>query len=324
MRADNSTNVRTNQDRELKAPGWLRGGMRFLGSVAPPLAARAGEALFLLPPRHRAPQREQEALATGSELRVAFEGGSLRAWEWGSGPAVLLMHGWAGRGGQLAPFVEPLVAAGFRAVAFDGPGHGGSSGLLASVPHFAAALQAVADRVGGASAVIAHSMGAPATAVAVRHGLQLDAAVFVAPPRNPAGFFDGFQRALDLPGGVARGVRQRLERRFGAGLEEFDVARMAPDAAPALLVIHDEGDLEVPWSDGATIAGARPAGRLRTTQGLGHRRILRDPGVVSAAAAFVRGAARRCHGCERPARASYCPQCEVSIELFDVDARLAA
>ena len=56
-----------------------------------------------------------------------------------------------------------------------------------------------------------------------------------------------------------------------------------------LLVFHDRDDAEVPWSDGAAIAGAWPGARLVTTAGLGHRRILRDERVVSQAVAFVKG-----------------------------------
>jgi len=40
---------------------------------------------------------------------------------------VLLVHGWGGRGAQLASFVEPLVARGFSVLTFDAPGHGASA-----------------------------------------------------------------------------------------------------------------------------------------------------------------------------------------------------
>ncbi|MGZ5446135.1 MAG: alpha/beta hydrolase [Thermoanaerobaculia bacterium] len=49
-----------------------------------------------------------------------------RAWSWGEGPAVLLVHGWGGHAAQFQSFVEPLVRAGFRAIAFDAPSHGSS------------------------------------------------------------------------------------------------------------------------------------------------------------------------------------------------------
>jgi hypothetical protein len=57
-------------------------------------------------------------------------------------------------------------------------------------------------------------------------------------------------------------------------------------------VVHDEGDLEVPWQDGKTYAEAWPDSRLLTTRGLGHRRILREPEVMAAVAGFFSGSSK--------------------------------
>ena len=54
-----------------------------------------------------------------------------------------------------------------------------------------------------------------------------------------------------------------------------------------LIVFHDEGDREVPWDAGAAIARRARRGRLVTTSGLGHVRILRDREVVEEAVDFL-------------------------------------
>ena len=56
----------------------------------------------------------------------------------------------------------------------------------------------------------------------------------------------------------------------------------------ALLVFHDHDDREVPFAHGDRLAATWPDAELRTTEGLGHRRILRDPDVLAEAVAFVR------------------------------------
>ena len=56
--------------------------------------------------------------------------------------------------------------------------------------------------------------------------------------------------------------------------------------APAL-VIHDRDDHSVPWQQGKIIANAWPGARFMKTAGLGHGRILRDTGVVTAAVDFI-------------------------------------
>ena len=57
-------------------------------------------------------------------------------------------------------------------------------------------------------------------------------------------------------------------------------------ALPALIV-HDRGDAEIPYQDGVDTAAAWPGAELLTTEGLGHRLILRDPEVVERATRFV-------------------------------------
>ena len=54
-----------------------------------------------------------------------------------------------------------------------------------------------------------------------------------------------------------------------------------------LLVIHDEQDEDVPAADGAAIARAASYATLVLTEGLGHRGVMRDPGIVARAVAFL-------------------------------------
>jgi len=53
-----------------------------------------------------------------------------------------------------------------------------------------------------------------------------------------------------------------------------------------LLVVHDTKDAEVPITNGHVYARA-PYARLLVTDGLGHRRILRDLHVVDASVRFI-------------------------------------
>ncbi len=264
----------------------LRAGLSLAGALAPPLAARAAARLFLTPPRYAPPAGEREALERGEPFEVPMGRGRLRAWRFGDGPPVLLVHGWGGRGGQMTSLVPAVVAAGLSAVTFDGPGHGGSSGRLASVPHFADAVAAMAAGT-GARAGLGHSMGAAGLALAMIRGLPIEAAVFVAPPRSPDGYVTRFSRAMGLGPAAEARLRAALARRLGIDPGALDLPRMAGGMEAPLLVLHDREDREVPWSDGAAIAASWKAARLVTTAGLGHRRILRDAPAAREAAAFL-------------------------------------
>lgn len=265
----------------------LRLGFRTLGRAAPrPAAALAGR-LFGSPPRHRTSEAERRALAVARPGRVEIPGGSVATWTWGKGPAVLLAHGWGSRGARMRSFVEPLAAAGHSVVAFDAPGHGDSSGRTSSLPQFALAIGAVARAAGGIEAAVAHSMGCPSVAFAMTRGLTLRRAVFLAPAANPGAYTERFAEVLEIPPGVIEAMKRRFEKRYRMRWEELDLARAAPGLAADLLVIHDRDDGEVPWSNGAAIAAAWPGAKLVTTEGLGHTRLVHDPGVVARAVAFL-------------------------------------
>ena len=60
-------------------------------------------------------------------------------------------------------------------------------------------------------------------------------------------------------------------------------------ATPPLLIVHDRNDQETSWDASRALAKTWPDTRLLTTTGLGHNRILANPGVVAAAVAFLRG-----------------------------------
>src|SRR5262249_43937268 len=162
-----STNVRA----KTAYRGWKR-LFGILSGVAPPAAAWAADRLFMTPPRLEAPLEERLALAKARRFHVPFKRGDLTAWFWAgepagpARPAVLLVHGWGGRTGQLAPIAEHLGREGFAAVGFDAPAHGESRGRVTNLVEFADAIDAVAGAFGPVAGTVAHSMGGAAAVIA--------------------------------------------------------------------------------------------------------------------------------------------------------------
>ena len=268
---------------------------RLLERLAPGLGARWAESLWFRVPPARG--RHQRLAPPGRPFRVPVLGATVAGETWGEGPAVYLVHGWGGWRGQLDALVAPLTAAGYRVVAFDAPSHGdsdpGPEGPgRSSVLELAAALAAVAAAHGPAAAVVAHSLGATATAFAMRDGLAADRAVFVSPMADPLPYTRAFAARLGFGERVRARLVDRIERRVAMPMSAFSVPAVAGQiATPPLLLVHDRLDSETGWSDSAAIARAWPAARLVTTSGLGHRRILRDPAVVAEVTGFLTAAA---------------------------------
>lgn len=296
----NSTIVRAARRRPLPTRARVaRAGLRVVVPHAPSLAAAWAERLFLTAARHRRPAWEADALATAwSHARVPYAGAWLPTWTWGEAhlPSVVLVHGWEGRGSQLAAFVEPLLRAELRVVAFDAPGHGDAPSGRASVVEHARAVAAVAAWAGSVHAVVGHSVGGAAALLATRFGLAADRFALVAAPARPARFADAFARMLALPPDVRDALIARLERRYGIPMRDLDARIDASRLRAPLLVVHDGDDPVVPFAEGASIAGAARDAEIVETAGLGHRRILRSPRVVDAVVRFVTAGAPARHG----------------------------
>lgn len=295
----NETNGRTLIARELLALG---------DAMAPKLVGSWAAARFFSPARRRRPAWEAAVLASGRRGAVRAPEGSLPTWTWGAGPSVVLVHGWEGRGSQLGAVVDTLVAGGRSVVAFDAPGHGDAPGRTASVIELARALTLVATQTPDVEAIVAHSLGAAATMVALARADLARKAVFVAPPLAAAPWADGFARRVGLPERVERAFRRGLVERLGVPVETIDARVLRPLGAVDLLVVHDATDREVPVELGREVASAW-GGRLVETRGLGHRRILRSPRLADEVVAFLSG------------RAPEGPQAELEGELFHRERR---
>jgi pimeloyl-ACP methyl ester carboxylesterase len=281
----NSTIVRSN--REPWFLPLIRLGHRALSALAPSAAAERAERLFLTPPRLPRPSAEVALLASARSRPRCAGARQVEVFTWGAGPRVLLVHGWGGRGTQLGPFVAPLVARGFSVVTYDAPGHGASDTGPVTIPEMVTALRQVAAAHGAVAGLIAHSMGAAVATRAFYEGLQVGAAVFVGPASDLSDAANRFTGALGFSRSVEEQMRQRIEHRVDAPWSTFEATALAPALRTPLLVIHDRADAEVPWQHGMALARAWPGAEPLLTDGLGHRRILRDPDVIATTTAFL-------------------------------------
>jgi pimeloyl-ACP methyl ester carboxylesterase len=231
----------------------------------------------------------------GSPFEVRPRGRAIRGWTWGEGPVVYLVHGWSGHAEQLQPLVRHLLDQGLKVVAFDGLSHGhsdpGVHGAGSSdAVELGRSLDAVAARFGPARAIVAHSMGALSTLLALRDGwLSTERLVLIAPVEGVPDFLERFRELLRFGRRTERRLVARAERRTGYAVDDLDVALLGHhlDSRPDLLVIHDLGDKETPHAPSARLVAGWPGAELYSTVGLGHRRILMDAAVGGTVARFA-------------------------------------
>ncbi len=284
----NSTNV-----RNAVRFGWARLAVAVASVVSRERAIEVAARLFTSPPRHAHTVRELEFLASGTRFDVATRDARLAAWRFGAAdrPAVILSHGWGGRGAQLRSFVPALLESGYQVVLFDHAAHGLSDGREATLVHFVKGLEAVATHVEAQGArvagIVAHSLGAAAAGAWLNQTRREMRVVLIAPPTSLERYSSFFARRLGIRESIRRAMQERFERRLGFRWSEFELPQSVATMRAAALVIHDAADEDVAFASGLALARAWRGARFVRTQGLGHRAILRDPGVVRDAADFI-------------------------------------
>src|SRR5438128_6726232 len=199
--------------------------------LSPDLAGAWAERLFLTPPTPEHPVASALDLIDARSSILQHKGRHVVTWRWGSrdAPAVLLVHGWGGNAAQMRAFVFPLLSAGLRVVAYDQPAHGVSEGRLTGLPDFADVLAEVAWHHGDVRAVIGHSLGATAAAMAhAWNKTDVGKFVLVSPPSDMLGYSRRFARWHWMPEPLRRSMQAAIEERYGVRWEELELARVAP------------------------------------------------------------------------------------------------
>jgi pimeloyl-ACP methyl ester carboxylesterase len=245
---------------------------------------------FFTPGKYEVKSTAQAILERGTNLRIPFTGGELAVTTWGEGPAVLLLHGWGGARAQMTGFVDPLLAAGYRVVAYDQPAHGESDGKMTNMLEIAPSMDLIAQQEGNFHAIIAHSLGTLVASYALVHRSF--------PPPARLAYFGSFNRLMvslprfqvlaGLPDAVIEGFRLMIYEKFGQAVVNSIVNELlAPQNPIPALMFHDKGDEVTPIEDSRSIAQAWKHAQLIETEGLGHRGALQSDAIHEQVVKFL-------------------------------------
>src|SRR5688572_19381239 len=160
-----------------KADTTLPPGQTFTaGTTQPPWASAAsflplvyralpGVSCRVLSDRFLLPWKRLPGLKGSERTSVRVDGQTASFEVTGSGPLVILAHGWSGASGQFADLRQRLLGAGFRVATFDAPAHGSSPGRTTSAAQFMRVIEHIARVHGPTHTVVGHSLGALAASM---------------------------------------------------------------------------------------------------------------------------------------------------------------
>ncbi len=242
-------------------------------------------------------------------MQIIVQGLAVSYEEQGSGPGILLLHGW---GSNLRVFdgITAAMADAFRVVRFDWPGFGGSQTPPPTwgIQEFAAFTKAFCDKIGLLpQAIIGHSMGGQ---VAVRlvgsqllqpTHLVLIGAAAVRPARSlrTNSYMLAAKTGKLLLGKTALGARLRKRLYASAGTEDYlgthgmqeiygrivnpreDQRELARNIKIPALLIWGDRDQDTPLERARLLEAAIPDARLEVVPGAGHYVMLDASPVVT-------------------------------------------
>ena len=276
--------------QRLLVPSYILSISRILTTISPFLASRFAARLFLSPFRYKLPEREKEMdkESIQNEVMVPSMNRSIITYEYGkSEKKVLLVHGWSGRGTQLAKIAEALKEQGYMCVSFDAPGHGKAEGKMSMMPFFIKAVHHLDEQYGPFDAVIGHSLGGMSSLRAIREGMKTDKLVIIGTANNISEITRHFAQNMKMNNKVARKMKTYLDNRFNEDMDVLSGGESAKYVKTPTLVIHDEEDVDVKVNSAHEIHEELENSELLITSGLGHRRILGNKEVINKITTFI-------------------------------------
>jgi len=209
-------------------------------------------------------------------------------WCAGRGPAVLLVHGWASCGNQMAGPAQALLDKGYKVIWLDAPAHGLSTGWQTNLFECAEAITEIHKREGDFEALVAHSFGVPCSLYAMKRGLVTNKLIAISTPATASGLIDKFCKIIKANKKTHQSINARMNTFIG-DLTMSDIAAedMAREIDQECLVIHDKHDRMIRSREGLAVQKNLRHSEFMLTQRLGHNRILKDPQVISRCVEFI-------------------------------------
>lgn len=276
--------------QRLLVPRYILFISRILTKFSPFLASRFAARLFLSPFRYKLPKREKEMDENSKQTRVMVPSinREIVVYEYGaSSRKILLVHGWSGRGTQLAKIAKHLKEKGYSIVSFDAPGHGKAPGKISMMPFFIKSIHFLEKRYGPFEAIIGHSLGGMSTLKAINEGVVTKKIVLIGTANSVTRISRDFAITMNMNLKVAELMKSYLDKKFGENMEKYSGGISAKGVKIPVLIIHDEKDVDVPVKDAYELHNNLTNSDLLITKDLGHRRILGNEKVINKITTFI-------------------------------------
>jgi predicted alpha/beta hydrolase family esterase len=217
---------------------------------------------------------------------------------------IICVHGWEGRGTNFYKFIPKLTSKGFRVLAPDFPMHGKTSGTETGCHAFGFSLNCILNYIKVPAILLVHSLGNGAACTNYyisdeKTRNQIKGFIGIGVPDKFSDYIRNFGNMMGLDDYTNNLFLEKNSERLGIDIKYFVVSDTIKNFNYPCLIVHDDKDKEVSieWAINSSKyiqqkyqtykIGDKEYPCLHKTSGLGHRRILRDDGVVDTVVDFI-------------------------------------
>lgn len=238
----------------------------------PKTVAKKAFDIFSTVRKGRVLPHQKEYLDNAKLEEVQMENHRLQTYAWkGSKETVLLVHGWESNTWRWHKLIEKLQKADYHIIAFDGPGHGYSSGTHLYVPLYAEALNKMLLKY-NPTVVIGHSVGGMTVLFNefVHPNSKIEKIVTIGSPSEFDEILTHYRNLLSLNSRVMSALKTYVKERFNFTPKEFSSARFVANNSKQGLLFHDKLDTITPYHASVSVQKHWKGSQLVSTQGFGH------------------------------------------------------
>ncbi len=240
---------------------------------APLAAGKLALDFFRTPRRGRLRPTDEEFLSK-AQREVLMSGEiPIQTYLWeGTGPCVLLAHGWESNTVRWTSIIHRLRKKHYRIVALDAPAHGASGSKRFDAVLYAKAIGVVSEKY-RPDFILGHSAGGMAAVyyLADHAADWVKGLVIMASPVTLRIVFQGFQRIIGVNDRVMEALERRFEEKYqNATVDSFDLKLMAHKVKKLTAMMYADNDPVAPASEGRKLAAVWSGAQFHEFQGAGH------------------------------------------------------
>lgn len=255
----------------LKPIGWT---LNTLARFNPELAGDWALHLFSHPRSRKSSTHALEVLTSAEQIRHRLEKLELdvHLFHWpGTGPTVLLAHGWESNTSRWLPLIQALRRRNYRIIGLDAPAHGLSGGKIFNVVLYTQVLSELLTHY-QPEIFIGHSAGGMAGVYHwhLRKAAPFGKLVLMSVPYELEDLMDTFRQIVGMNDQVFDGLKASFKTHFGFPMSAFSMPEFVKDLQVPGLIIHDKQDSIAPFHGSLVIHQNWPGSTFYATEQLGH------------------------------------------------------